>query len=423
MTLEVEKETWGAWVIHHGRKVIYDINGSAAFPAIDVGAKAATLLAKIGQTNEAEIPKSRLKAIAQAANISPVLELNGILSILERRRLIEQSENNIVVLGVTTRGSLRQAYDIFLEAKPSLHEHASLTLAEMTSHEPIKRSYAFEYISDNFKLSHDNTDDFLKKAEAIGFVDKEEDGTDALLFNGNLFRKDNVSKTKKVLSSLSNTEAEAVNYISDRLSKQGCLDYEFVETALTSQLFQKLIAAGLYDLNGISNGQGEHVYVTSPAAFHKFVDPMIDDCFNMAKCLVAALTYGMKKRTTREGRINDLSKLVQKLIDGREVGPTTSIGQDYRVLETNGVVQIREDEIHENRFYLKLLKREVGELALQVLTQGDANSVALIETPNVSMRDYIDPEVNRTAARKRQDKISKIHTRDILQALRSGGTF
>lgn len=118
----------------------------------------------------------------------------------------------------------------------------------------------------------------------------------------------------------------------------------------------------------MTNEQGSYVYVTAPAAFHKFVDPMVDDCFDMAKSLVAALTYGMVSRASSQGRINDLPALVGKLISGREVGPTTSIGQDYRVLEVNGMVKLRRDANYANRYYLRLLKKEVGHLALHVLT-------------------------------------------------------
>jgi len=65
---------------------------------------------------------------------------------------------------------------------------------------------------------------------------------------------------------------------------------------LEPDLFEKLRAAGLYDINVVGNESGDHVYVTSPSAFHKFVNPMVDDCFDMAKALVSALTYGYTAR-------------------------------------------------------------------------------------------------------------------------------
>lgn len=410
----------GAWVIHHGRKLIFDVSGPAEYSAINAAAKAATLLVKIGQTDEAVLDKKRIKAIAQGANIDPKLELKSILEILEKRRLIDQSNDEISVLGVTIRGSLSQAYDIFLDSEPSKREVASLGLSEIASQTPVLRSKASEIISDTFKFSSENTTDFLDQAERIGFVDKEGSGADELLFNGNLFRKDSVNKTLLVLSSLRPTEQSAVNDVAEELCKKGCLEVDYVKKILTPQLFEKLVAAGLYDLNGVTNKQGCHTYVTLPAAFNKFVNPMVDDCFDMAKSLVAALTYGMNRRASCEGRITYLPALLTKLISGYEVGPTTSIGEDYRVLEINGVVRVRAAETHKDRFYLRLLKKEVGELALQVLTQGNAYETSLTELPSASMTGYVNPEENRTQTRKRQSQLSKQGTRDILENLRSG---
>lgn len=418
---ENQKENVGAWVIHHGRKLLFNVYGPVEFSAINAAAKAATLLAKIGQTNEAVLNRKRIEAIALGANIDPKLELKSILEILEKRRLIEQSKEEVSVLGVTVRGSLSQAYEIFFELEPSNSEKASIFLSEIASHAPVLRSKVSEIISDKFKFSSENTTNFLDQAESIGFVDKEGSGADELLFNGNLFRRESVNKTQKVLSSLSTAEQLAVNNVAEELRKEGCLGVDFVKKILTPQLFDKLIAAGLYDLNGVTNEQGCHVYVTSPAAFHKFVSPMVDDCFDMAKSLVAALTYGMKRRRRYEGRITYLPALVRKLVSGGEVGPTTSIGKDYRVLEINGVVNVRADEKFTDRFYLRLLKKEIGELALQVLTQGRADETSLIELPAASMTGYVNPEENRTLFRKKQSPLSKQKTRDILEVLRSGG--
>lgn len=415
-----EKEIKGAWVIHHGRKLVLDVNGPAEFPAINEAAKAATLLTKLGQTDQATVTKTEARAIAVASGLDPRLELSGLLQVLERKRLIEQSTDEISILGVTTRGSLGHATDIYHEAEPSTYEDASITLAEIASDAPIRRADVSQRIGDTHKLTNAQVGDFLDRAEGIGFVDKEGDGNDRLLFNGNLFRRSSVVKTQKVLTSLNDAEQRLVAEIAEQLSKSGCLSIQHVENVLSKQLFEKLVAAAVYDLNEVTNEQGSHVYVTAPAAFHKFVDPMVDDCFDMAKSLVAALTYGMVSRASSQGRINDLPALVGKLISGREVGPTTSIGQDYRVLEVNGVVKLRRDANYANRYYLRLLKKEVGHLALHVLTQGNAYAQSLADLPSAPMAGYIGPEESRTSVRKNQSPLSKRATRDVLEAVRGG---
>lgn len=413
------KEITGAWVIHHGRKAALDANGAAEFPAIDEASKAATLLTKLGQHEQVSVPIHEVKAIAVASGLNPRHELSGLLDVLQKKRLIDRSTNEIAVLGVTTRGSLARAAEIFEEAEPSAYELASITLAELVSEAPLRRSEVIGRIADRHKLTNNEGRDFLDRAESIGFVDREGDGNERILFNGNLFRRDFVIKVQRVLESLSNIEQRAVREVAELLSARGCLLATEVESMCGKELFTKLVAAGVYDLNEVSNEVGLHLYVTSPAAFHKFVDPMVDDCFDMAKSLVSALTYGMRTRSASEGRINALSLLLGKLIRGGEVGPATAIGNDYRVLESNRVVKLRPDR-RPGLFFMRLLKVEVGQLALEVLTKGNADEGSLIELPGAPMSGYVGPEESRVSLRRRQGSLSKKATMNILESVRSG---
>ena len=168
-----DREITGAWVIHHGRKLMLDANGSAEFPAIDEAAKAATLLTKLGQASQVNIPRKEVQAIAIASGLNPRHELSGLLQVLEKKRLVEQSSDQVSVLGVTTRGSLGHAADMYREAEPTPYEDAAITLAEIASAAPIRRSDVAEQIGDQHKLAKVQVGDFLDRAEGIGFVDKE----------------------------------------------------------------------------------------------------------------------------------------------------------------------------------------------------------------------------------------------------------
>jgi len=418
-----EKEVTGAWVIHHGKKLMLDANGAAEFPAIDEAAKAASLLARLGQSDETTISKDEVKAIAIASGLNPRHELTGLLQVLQQKRLIDQSDNALSVLGVSVRSAVNHASDLFYEADPNPFELASLRLAEIASQAPVRRSDVSQLIGDEYHLAGNQVSEFLDRAEGVGFVDKEGIDGDRLLFNGNLFRRGSVVKSQMVLSSLKVEEQTAVAEVAEHLGRRGCMNLNEVESILTKTLFEKMVAAGMYDLNTVMNEEGSHVFVTAPAAFHKFVDPMVDDCFDMAKALVSALNYGMTVRSSSRGRIANLPALLGALINGREVGPTSSIGQDYRVLEIARVVQSRPDPVHAGRFYLRLLKREVGELALQVLTQGNAYSQTLTELPSAPMSGYAGPEQSRMSIRKRQTPMSKRAMQDVLEAVRGGRTL
>jgi hypothetical protein len=115
----LEKETEGAWIVHHGQKATLDARGAAEFPAIDEAAKAATLLSRLGETSEATLSMEVVRAVATSAGLNPRFELNGLLETLTRKKLIDRSEEEVVVLGVTTRGTLSQASDLFEDASPT----------------------------------------------------------------------------------------------------------------------------------------------------------------------------------------------------------------------------------------------------------------------------------------------------------------
>ena len=424
MLAHAQRETAGAWIIHHGRKLRLDTRGATDFPAIDRAEKIATLLTYLGGTQETTIASGKVKVIASASGLNPTYELDGLLPVLEEKRLIERTQNGIAVLGVSNHTALIHARDIFLDADPDPKEKAAISLAETASICPVRRSDVFEEISDYFKLDKAKTDELLNRSRVLGLVDTVGIGESQILFNGNLYRRESAYKIHKTLESLSTIEKGRILELTELLRKFGCLSYEQAEKMLTLDLLERLIAIGMFDLNRISNDDGEHSFVSDPSAFHKFIDPLVDDCFDLAKALVTALTYGMRYRSPIQGRIYSVSLLLEKLIVGEEVGPATAIGKDYRALELSRVVDLREDSDNAGRFYMKLNKIEVGQLAMQVLTdEGDVHAESLTQFRGASMNAYGGPEDCRVPVRLRQTDPSKYVMRDMLETLRAGRNY
>lgn len=415
-----ERETKGAWIVHHGEKVALDAYGPAEFPAIEEAAKAAALLSRLSASDDDLLDGKTVRAVAAAARLNPRRELESYLDTLEKKRLIRKEGDSVRVLGITPRAILGHAADLFDEGEPSNEEAAAIDVAERASEAPLEEHQVTEYVSDTYSMASQDTTDFVRRIEEIGFLDSEGEPGSRLYFNGNLFRRDTVRKTMDVLNSLSSSDQSKVVEFNDRLQSSGFSFIGDAERILGKILLDKMKAAGVYDLNVVSNPHGRFVFVTAPGAFHKFVNPMVDDAFDMAKALVAALGYGMTRSHSGRGRIQNINLLLGSLIAGNTIGPATAIGQDYRVLEHNRVVQIIPDGY---MFRMKLLKREVGEIALQVLRQGDATPAALT-LPSAAMTGYQGPEPTRSNFRKRDQSIpSKRHTREVLAALRSGRSF
>ena len=72
----------------------------------------------------------------------------------------------------------------------------------------------------------------------------------------------------------------------------------------------------MFDVNVVGNESGKNYFVTRPAAFSKFTNTIADDALDLAKALVASLTYGMTVSSYYRGRI--------QMISGGSVGPATA---------------------------------------------------------------------------------------------------
>lgn len=414
----IARTSRGAWVVHHAGKTANAIGGASEFPAIDTAGKAAALLSQLAGTSELTLSKDRLGALAKVIGLNPHTEVPALLNLLKDRQLIDQAgDGSVAVLGLSTHATVGHAADLFDDITPTAEERASLAIAELTSKNPRLSDEICEFVGDEFKLTRKRSAEFLDRAAVVGFIDEEGEGVDRLLFNGNLFRRGDVDKARKVLESLNSDETTKLTSIDQQIERSGCLRFIDVENALGSQLFEKLRAAGLFDVHHVANPSGEFGYVTKPAAFHKFNDPMADDAFDLAKALVAALTYGMKDSSSGRGRIDQIALLLRRLVNGHEVGPATAIEQDYRVLETRGVVATRPGERYGR--YMRLLKRDIGEMALRVLTTGETAAASAIDRATIgSMTGYVSPESDRSKLRLRQTPKSKALTYDVLSAVR-----
>ncbi|TON85061.1 hypothetical protein CGH50_24380, partial [Vibrio parahaemolyticus] len=188
------------------------------------------------------------------------------------------------------------------------------------------------------------------------------------------------------------------------------------------KLFEKIHSIGLFDFNVVCNNAEEVGFLTLPAAFSKYSNSMLEDAFDLAKAFVASLTYGITKSYYERGQISDIGALLRTLINGQAIGPVNAIGQDYKVLEIKGVVKIYQgSKKGRTGHMMKLLKREVGELALLVLKSGDASQESLMSLPGATVTKYIGPETNREITRRQQVKQSPFATNDMISALRTGG--
>ncbi|WP_273860678.1 hypothetical protein [Photobacterium sp. GSS17] len=418
----MDNKVKGSWLIHHTNK-LQSVTNQGQYLNTFVAGKAGILLSAISATDQSEISDDRLNVLANAANINPVFELPKLLDVLSDHDLIDKGKKGVAVLGVTTASALQHTSNIFDSLEPKSIEYSTLEIAEVASSKPISSRELQEKISDIHRLSAKETAQVFHDSEQIGFVDVEMLGKDEkIFFNGNLFRRESAQKVKAVLDSLKPQEQASLNELTDMLRRQACVSVTDAEFILGKILFSKVNSIGFFDVSIVSNSSEEVGYVTLPSAFSKYSSSMVDDAFDLAKAFVASLTYGMTKSSYERGQISMIDRLLRALIDGREIGPVSAIGQDYRILELKGVVSIRTgSKGGRSGPMMRLLKKEIGELALQVILKGDVSEQSLPSLPGAAITKYIAPEVNREVIRRQQIQRSPFETNDMISSLRTGG--
>lgn len=338
--MDLDKKIQGAWIIHHTNKLQEITNAANDYDAINLAGKCGLLLSSLAASDEQVISEKKLQALAKAININRKTELPELLNELEKQKLIIRDSSKINLLGLTTATTLEHTTSIFYESNPANYEIAAIDLSEKTSELPIDKKAAKEYIGDTYKIDTSKVEELLVASVHIGFIDAESvDTSRKILFNGNLFRRDEVHKINAVCSSLSESEVRKIRELDECLKEQGCIPLDIAYKSLNEKLFRQLHSIGIYDVSTIKNEQGNFNFVTRPSAFSKFGNAAVEDAFDLAKAFVTSLTFGMIQSEYDRGKITMIQKLMKKLIDGQWVGPATAIGQDYKVLELRGILK------------------------------------------------------------------------------------
>ena len=295
-------------------------------------------------------------------NINKKLELPIIKQTLKDAHLIDISQSgDISILGITTSGVLTHTSEIFNESSNNFQK-ASLELTNYSSDKPIKEKLLKEYIGDNYKLDSKTNTKLFQQSEDIGIIDFEQFDGAKTYFNGNLFKRDSVEKTAKVLSSLSSDDAKKVSDLDILISKDGCVTIETALTILGQTLMSKLQSIAMYDFNEVSNNQHSKIFLTKPSSFAKFGNPFEDDALDLAKAFISSLIYG-----------------------------------------------------------LRLLKYDIAQIALDVIEKGDLAEKSTLESgiSSTSVSNYTGPEENRWKVRRKKSTSPSLNVGELLRTMRN----
>ncbi|WP_271729080.1 hypothetical protein [Aquimarina algiphila] len=226
---------------------------------------------------QSTLEEEKINAISDSLGIKKRFELPIILNTLKNAQLIDISKSGgVSVLGITTSGVLNHTSEIFNQSSNN-YQKASLELTNYSSNKPVKENLLREYIGDTYKLDSKTNLKLFRQSEEIGIIDYEEFDEEKTYFNGNLFKRDEIEKTSKVLGSLKPDDSRKVSELDEILNKDGCVTYDTAVKILGEVLLVKLQSIAMYDFNEVSNNKHSRVFLTKPSSFAKYGNPFEED--------------------------------------------------------------------------------------------------------------------------------------------------
>ncbi|KQS50953.1 hypothetical protein ASG20_02355 [Sphingomonas sp. Leaf198] len=424
----MDKKTKGAWLLAQSKSLDgYSGAGAARLENISHSGKVGRLYNLLRrQSDEANtftIPRQVVDNACQLNGIDKSARRDGLQILKDAGRIDVTSDGSLAVLGATTQAVLEATVEIFDDQAPTSDEQAILDLSEQVSVKPMKRAEAEEYISDTHKLVKADATTLVDLSKKTALIDEEGERGNGILFNSHTFRDGKYAeKAHRVLEQLKVDERARLSEVQDKLSRRGAMYEVEVEKMLGADLYRRLVSVGLFDRMEVSNSTESVGYIASPNDFQKYGRPFEEDPIDDAKALIASLTYGQTRSSYSRGQITMPEALIKALVRGDELaarkGGVRAIGEDYHELEARQVVETTERS--RGRFTMRLLKKDVGELALTIVRGGAAAQDAVLLDGSPA-RSFKGPHASRNEVRVKNDIADKRFVHETLDRLRSGG--
>ena len=424
----MDQSTKGAWLLAQSKSLDAVTGPSAArleniAYAGRVGRLYNLLRRNVPSDPNPTISAGKIKTVCQLNNIGRASRDQGLAELESAGRIDIATNGAISVLGATTKAVLETAANIFDNGGATPHEEAVLELSEVVATKPLARKVAITRLADIHKIPTQQVVSIIDLCRETAIIDEEGTPDRRILFNSNTFRDGKfATKAFSVLQGLKPNEQEALSEVQEKLTSQGTMYEQEVKAHLGSSLYRRLLSVGLFDRMEVSNSEEAVGYIASPKDFQKYGRPFEEDPIDDAKALLASLTYGRTRSHKFRGRITLPEELLRALITGREVGGPSgvrAIGEDYRELERRQVVQVTPRSSDGSRCTFRLLKKDVGELAL-TLVRGEAGAEEALLMDGHPVTSFKGPHRARTEIRRKNTVGDRRFVAEAIDRLRTG---
>ena len=435
---DITKGTWLINTYKHFVGLRQDAPELSHFEATEGAGKSGALLARLSADQSEIIPADKVKAFARQSNIRGG-ELPACLRNLRKQDKIDYTGDpydaisDVEVYCFSTQDALSTTSAVYNALAPTTYENASLISLGETFLLPRSDQELLETLTSQ-GLSEEQASTTLRLQEALYLVQvaKGPELAHPIFFNEHAFTG-NPAKIALALQGLTAKEHQEVEDIQNLVNDNPGYPLDDLQKQHSQKIINMMEGVGLLDAVPIKSETTNAVFVTGPQLRGISIDalPLSVDVFHKAKVLLSCLRFGQLKSNQGRGKIDTSAKMmniVNKLLRGEWVGPCTAIGEDYKLLELDGVIAthpVNRGWYNQYQMYeMNLRQKEVGQLVKQMLEYkralpetGTDFETILIQEPVVS---YDMPETRRHEILARETKPVKEIRNRLLQTLRTG---
>ncbi|HEY0365865.1 MAG TPA: hypothetical protein VGC73_05280 [Pyrinomonadaceae bacterium] len=428
----MDELTKGTWVVNSVKHLVglkTNTPELAYFEATELSGKAGMLLSRLVADEQEVVPAPKLRVLARESGITHG-EIHACLDNLRRLEKIDFTldENgkpkDVEVYCFSASDALTSTSKLFDSLGPSAHEEANLVSLNDTFRLPRFESELIEVVTEE-GFSEEIANQTLRLQDSLGLVKSSTESQKKLYYNEYAFAGDPL-KIANAVKGLDGQDRVLVQDVLDLVGDSPGYSIEALKTKFPAHILKLLEGVGLIDALTVHSPIGDATFATLPQMRGITIDlPVLSiDVFHRAKVLLSCLRFGEIKSSAGRGRIDSTEKLiniVNKLVRGEWVGPCTAIGQDYQLLEKDGVIVTRPG--FPGTYSMKLRQKEVGLLIKQILEfkravpEMDSELQRLLEK---QPSGYTIPEDRRTQILARPTKGVAELREKLLHSLRTG---
>ncbi|TAN68441.1 hypothetical protein WS9_005700 [Paraclostridium sordellii 8483] len=423
----MDKLNKSSWIINT-TKHLNDIKINSyeldSFSETSFAGKSSILLSKLSSNNQEIIDGKKVRVFARDSYIHPE-NIASYLKALKNHEMVDFKLDNldrpqeVEVYCFSNEAAIKVAEDIFEARVEEDVEKANIDLLEETFIMPLKELEIKEKLSSTHGYNEEDVSTILD-LHKIFKITKENRG---IIYNEYTFTG-NEDKIIKSLSNLKTTEKEQVQMVLDEIGKNQGFLYDNLQNKFDVNILKMMEGVGMIEGIDVVSDFGEATFVTTPhikgAGIGSF--SISSDIFHKAKVLLSCLRFGQEKSTYGRGKISTEEKMlniIKKLNRGEWLNPCTAAGEDYKLLEREGVVAVK--PTGDGRYYMKLRQPEVGTLVEQMITYNkivstEMKSVDIMKQINAT--SYRNPEARRNTILANDSPVMKELQDKVLQSIR-----